>query len=35
MERIHLAQNMDQLWALLDAVLNLRIQHNSGNFLIR
>jgi len=33
MDRIALAQNMDRWPALVNAVMNLRVQQNAGNFL--
>jgi hypothetical protein len=33
MDWIKLAQDMDRWWALVNAVMNLRVQLNAGNFL--
>jgi hypothetical protein len=33
MERIHLAQDMDQWWALVNTVMNLWVLQNVGKFL--
>jgi hypothetical protein len=33
MEWIELALDRDRSWALVNAVMNLRVQHNAGNFL--
>jgi hypothetical protein len=34
MEWIGLAQDRDRWWAILDDVINLRVQENAGNFWI-
>jgi hypothetical protein len=34
-DRIHLAQDREQWWALVNTVMNLRVPYDAGNFLTR